>query len=99
MKIEHQHNLTNEEAYKRINGLFSGLQKQYGDKISSSQIKWDVPHTQMDFTLAIMGLETNGTVCLKKSLVVFDVEIPLMARMFSGQIESMVKEELEKALS
>ncbi|MDD5529254.1 MAG: polyhydroxyalkanoic acid system family protein [bacterium] len=99
MRIETKHSLTNEETYKRINGLFSGLQKRYADNISNPQIKWDAAHTQMDFTMEIMTLATNGTVYLKKSQVALDVEVPAIARVFSGQIESMIRQELENILS
>jgi hypothetical protein len=99
MRIETKHNLTGEETYKRINGLFAGLQKRYADNISNPQIKWDTTHTQMDFTMEIMTLTTNGTVYLKKSQVDLDVKVPAIARVFSGQIESMIRQELEKILS
>ncbi len=99
MRIEHKHNLTNEEVYRRLQGLLSDLQEQYADKIKNLQSQWNQDNTQMDFSVEIMGFRSQGRVYLLDKKVILEGNLPLMARMFSGKIESMIKARLEALLS
>ena len=55
MRIDYKHNLTQEEAYRRINTLLTDLQKQYANKINNPQTSWNPKHTKMDYSMEIMG--------------------------------------------
>ena len=99
MKIDHTHNLTDEEAYERINSLLSDLQKQYSDSIKNLLTEWNPSRSQMDFSMEIMKFAINGVVYLSNSQVTLDAKIPLMARPFSGRIESIIRQELKNKLS
>jgi len=99
MKIDYKHNLAPEEAYRRINNLLTDLQSQYADKISNPQTSWNPEHTRMAYSMEIMGFRTKGEVTLNNGQVSLDGKLPLMARMFSGKIEEMVKTQLDDLLS
>ena len=99
MKIDYAHKLSNDEAYNRITNLLQELQKQYADKISNPRTSWNKNHTQMDFSIKVMGFNTEGQVYLRQGQVTLEGKIPFMARPFSGKIERMIKEKLEDLLS
>ena len=99
MKIDYQHNLTSEEAYRRINNLLVDLQRKYSDKISNPKTSWNPEHTQMDYSMEIMGSKTKGQVHLKDCQITLEGKLPFMARMFSRKIEEMVRKQLEDSLS
>ena len=95
MRIDYQHNLTQGEAYNRINNLLTDLQKQYADKISDPRTSWNLEHTRMNYSMEIMGFSTKGEVTLKNGQVSLEGKLPFMARIFSGKIEEMVKKQLD----
>ena len=99
MRIDYQHNLTQGEAYVRINNLLTDLQKQYADKISNPRTSWNPEHTRMDYSMEIMGFGTKGEVTLKNGQVSLEGKLPFMARMFSGKIEEMVRKQLDDLLA
>jgi len=99
MRINYQHNLTQEEAYRRINNLLTDLQKQYADKISNPRTIWNPEHTRMDYNMEIMGFSTKGEVTLRNGQVSLEGKLPFMARMFSGKIEEMVRKQLDDLLA
>jgi len=99
MKIDYQHNLTNEEAYKRINNLLLDLQTKYSDKISNAEKSWNPEHTQMNYSMEIMGSKIKGRVHLRDCQITLEGKLPFMAKMFKGKIEHMVKEQLEDLFS
>ena len=98
MRIEYQHKLTSEEAYRRISHLLSDLQRKYADKISDPQTRWNSEHTRMDYSMKIMGFSAEGQVTLQNGRVSLEGKIPFMAKMFSGKIEKMVREQLDDLL-
>lgn len=99
MRITHTHNLSNDEAFTRINNLLNNLQKKYADKISNPQTEWDLTKTKMEFSVQIMGSNLSGNVFLEKHLVIIEGTIPFKFIIFSGTIENMIKQELIKLLS
>ncbi len=99
MKIDYQHNLTNEEAYKRINNLLLDLQRKYSDKISHAEKSWNPEHTQMDYSMEIMGFKTEGKVHLRDCQITLEGKLPGIAKMISGKIKKMIKTQLDDSFS
>ncbi len=99
MRIDYQHNLTQEEAYRRINNLLTDLQKQYADKIRNPQTSWSPEHTRMSYSMEIMGFGTKGEVTLQDGQISLEGKLPFMAKMFSGKIEEMVRKQLDNLLA
>ena len=99
MEINYSHNLTQKEAYEKINILLTDLQKRYSDKISNPQTSWDSGHTRMNYSMEIMGFDTSGHISLEHGRVNLEGKLPFMARIFTGKIEGMVKKQLDELLS
>ena len=99
MKIDYRHDLTSEEAYERINNLLVDLQRKYSDKISNAEKSWNPEHTQMDYSMEIMGSKIKGQVHLRDCQITLEGKLPFMAKMFSGKIEEMVRKRLEDLFS
>jgi len=99
MRIDYQHNLTQEEAYRRINNLLTDLQKQYVDKIRNPRTSWNPEHTRMGYSMEIMGFGTKGEVTLQDGQISLEGKLPFMAKMFSGKIEEMVRKQLDNLLA
>ncbi len=99
MRIEYRHNLTHEEAYRRINNLIIDMQREHADKISNPKMSWNHERTRMDYSMMIMGFSTRGQVTLSEGKISLKGELPLMAKMFSGKIEEMVREQLKDLLA
>lgn len=99
MKIDYWHDLTSKEAYERINGLLANLQKKYSDKISNPKTTWNPEHTQMDYSIEIMGFKTEGKVHLRGSQITLEGKLPGIAKMASGRIKKMIKTQLDESFS
>jgi hypothetical protein len=99
MRIDYQHNLTQEEAYRRINALLTDLPKPYADKISNLKTSWNPSHTLMDYSVEIMGFSTQGELTLKNGQISLEGKLPFAARLFRGEIEKMVKTQLDDLLA
>lgn len=96
MKIEHSYSCNKTEAYSRVDGFLDQLQKQYSDMISNSQRTWNSQRDRMDFSFSLMTFNVKGSVQLNEHGLVLDGKVPLLARPFSGKIESAIKGKLEE---
>lgn len=99
MKINYPHNLTPEEAYRRIDAQLSSLQATYAPRIRNPQVRWNPEHTHLDFNVEIMGFGTEGQVILSENQVSLEGKVPLLTRMFSGKIEEIIRKQLEELFS
>ena len=97
MRIEQSHNLTIDEAKKRIQNLLTNLQKEHSDKISNVDMIW-VTKNKMEYNMSIMGSGVTGQIILENNLVIIEGNVPLRYIMFSSVIENIIKQELVKLL-
>lgn len=99
MRIEYYHNLGKIAAVKRIDNLFKELQEKYRDKISSPIKYWNKTKDRMDFRFNIKGYNISGNVYVRDNSIILEEKLPFAARLFSGKIENIIREQLEKILS
>ena len=99
MRIEYKHNLSKEEAHKRISNLLTNLQREHADKIRNPQIKWDSTNTHMEYSIELMQNHLTGTVYLQEYLVMLEGTVPAKYAFFSSMIKNMIRKELAKSLS
>ena|SRR3989344_7026669 len=99
MKIDYNHNLTQDEAYTRINNLLGELKKKHSEEISNPQMSWNSQHTIMDYSVKIKGFSSSGQITLKEGQVSLEGKLPFAAKIFSGKIERMVREKLDDLFS
>ncbi|MCH8067123.1 MAG: polyhydroxyalkanoic acid system family protein [Nanoarchaeota archaeon] len=99
MIIEYQHSLTTEEAYRRIDNSFLDFLRQHADNIRKPLQSWNPEHTRMDYSMEIMGGNTEGQVTLREGQVNWEGKVPSMGSSFNKKIEEMVRKKLDDILS
>ena len=99
MKIEKEHNLSKEEAKKRIDNLLLNLEKEHKDKISNPVTKWDSSNSKMEFSVDIYQDKITGFVELKEKLVILEGTLPMKYMFFKGTIINIIDQTLTKTLS
>jgi len=98
MRIEYPHQHTKEEVYKRVDGLLKGLQDKYGEMVQKHSRNWNSTNEKVDFSFKTRGLNITGNIQLQERAVVLEGKLPLLAKPFKGEIESIIKEKLEEIL-
>lgn len=94
MQIRYRHGLGANEAYRRVDGLLSRLQEQYGDQLSDFYTNWDSDRRRMDYRFRTHGLGIEGSIQLGDGEIVLNGKLPLRAKIFQGKIERAIKEQL-----
>ncbi len=91
------HTLGQEEAIRRIRERFHAMAETYQGQIQGLRQEWD--GSAMTFAFRAMGVSVAGTVAVETAEVKVVTELPLMAVMFKGAIETQLREELKKILA
>ena len=94
MSIPHQ--LSQEEALKRIQNLLADAKKEHGDKISKLEEKWT--GNTGEFSLTIMGFDISGKLTVNPSTIDIDAELPFAASLFKGKIKELISEKAKDLL-
>lgn len=91
------HSLGQDEAVRRIQERFDSIAQTYQGQIQGIQQQWD--GNSMKFAFQAMGVAVSGTVTVGPAEVQVHTELPLMAMMFKGAVETKLREELTKILA
>jgi hypothetical protein len=86
MSVPHQ--LTQEEALKRIQHALAEIKKEHGDKVSNLSEKWT--GNTGEFSLTVMGFDIAGKLVVNASNVAIDAELPFAASLFKGKIKELI---------
>jgi hypothetical protein len=97
MTITVPHQLSQDEAMRRIQNLLSEVKRDHGDRVSDLTETWSANHGE--FSFKAMGFSLSGRIDVKPDEVVMKGNYPLAAMPFRGRIESMVRERAEKLLA
>jgi len=89
------HQLTREEAKRRVGELVSQFQKQYG---GLGQVSQRCEGDTMHFTLAAAGMTTTGQVFVEDQAVRLDIPLPWPLRMLAAGIKQCIEQEGRKLL-
>ncbi len=73
------------------------LKEKYAGQVKDVQETWT--DYRNDFSIAMGPLSTSGYIDVDEQRVEIELEIPLFAAMFKGQIKSLIEEEAKKILS
>lgn len=90
------HNLTQEEALKRMHGFVEQMKTQYGSMMSNFQESWN--GNVGTFSGSGSGITATTQVTVNPNDVVVDVTLPAIAMFMKGPIETGIREQLGKAL-
>ena len=96
MKMEYRHGASPQEAHEKIDGLLAALERRYGDQVSRAHRSWNETGDGMEFSLNVQGMTLSGDLELVDDRAVIEIKLPLLARAFSGRIETTMREELDR---
>ena len=106
MQIDVQHELSEEEAVRRLATYFEelkGRQWPGGVEIAEARTRWNGNRMEFSFYAGKggFGIDIVGNVEVEENLVVLRSELPALARIFIGEdrIRSTIARELERVLS
>ena len=95
MTIPHQ--LSQDEALKRIQSLFGDIKNQFADRVSNLREEWK--EYTGTFSFSVMGFSVSGTMSVNPSEVELSGKLPLAATLLKGKIESTIKERAKTLLA
>jgi putative polyhydroxyalkanoate system protein len=95
LKISIPHQLTREEAKRRVGELVRQFQQQYGGLGQVTQ-RWE--GDTMHFTLAMAGMTTTGQVFVEDQAVRLDIPLPWPLSMLAGSVQQRIEQEGHKLL-
>jgi hypothetical protein len=91
------HQLSSDEALKRVKALLADVQQKHAGQLSDVHEEWNGNDCQLSWKSMGMGMTANLSV--KPSEVEAVANLPMAFTMFKGKLESLVKEQLSHALS
>ncbi len=97
LNVRVPHNLSQEEALKRIQGLLVELKGQFSEKISNLSEEWS--GNTNTFSFSIMGFFVSGTLTVKQSAIELSGNLPFMAIPLKSKIESTIIERTKTLLA
>ncbi|HXG58710.1 MAG TPA: polyhydroxyalkanoic acid system family protein [Thermoanaerobaculia bacterium] len=93
MRITIPHNLSKDEARRRLEQRLGDLVKQFGHYASDLEQHWN--GDRMDFGFKAKGISGKGSVEITDSEVIIEGKLPLMAKPFEPRIRSAIEREAE----
>lgn len=97
MDIVIQHQLSKDEALKRIRGLLEETKSRFSDRFSDLNEEWE--NGICHFSFSAMRLSISGEMLVDSPEIKIKGEIPFAAIPFRGKIESIIREQAEKKLA
>jgi len=97
MEISVNHILGQVEAKKRILNFSEVLKKEYGNQISNYVENWS--SNSVDISFKVMGMNISGLINILHDKVTMSGKVPIMAKMFQGEIERTIKKQLLELLT
>ena len=97
MNVSVPHNLSADEAIRRIKNLVGDMKKQFGDRVTDLKEEWSGNNGQ--FAFKAMGFDVSGTVQVDAGEVRIQGDLPFAASMFKGRIESTIQERARQLLA
>jgi hypothetical protein len=97
VSISIPHNLTQDEARRRIQLRISELRSQFGHKVGAVQEQWTDNH--LVFDVAAMGQHVHGRMDVEPAAIHLEVDLPWMMSLLAGRLQKEVQEEGRKLLT
>jgi hypothetical protein len=97
LNISIPHQLSQDEALRRLKSSIADAKKQYGDKIDELRETWNGYSGTLD--VAVMGQKLAVVLTVNPSDVNVQSALPMIAMMFRGKIEAAIRQEGTKLLA
>ena len=97
IKFSVAHQLSVEEASRRLKNTISDLKKQFGDRIQNLKESWT--DNEGRYSFESMGFRVSGGMVVREKAVDFFGDLPFAALPFKGKIETAAREHITRLLS
>ena len=91
------HQLSQDEALRRIQAAVAQAKTQYSDKIDDLRESWN--GYAGTFQISAQNQQVSGTVTVNPSDVMVHITLPFLATFFKTTIEPRMRDELSKILA
>ncbi len=92
MHVEIPHNFTQKEAVNRVKQSLNQSRAQVLAHAPDLEDKWE--GDTLHFAATVQGKHITGTLTVGEKLFVLDAKLPLLWRMFEGQIEKAIRDQV-----
>ena len=92
------HSLGKEEAARRLKERIASEKINKANVASVSKEVWNDPYN-LDFAMTLFGYRVDGTLKVEDSEIVVNLNLPFVAMMVKGMIESQMQEQMETMLA
>jgi hypothetical protein len=91
------HNLPQQEALTRIQGLLGQLRKEQAGTISDVNETWN--GNEGDFSFSAKGFDLSGKITVEENKVSINSQLPFALSFFKGKISQVIREKAGELLS
>ena len=91
------HQLTQDEALKRIKQLLSDAKRDHGDLISNLQENWE--GNKGTFSFSAKGYDVSGELTVNPNSIDIHSKVPFALTLFKGMITGMITQKANELLS
>lgn len=97
LEMSMPHQLSKEEARRRIQELLPKMKSDYADQIKDLHEEWNGDTGK--FSFSVMGFAVSGTLTVNEASVDLDGNLPFAATFFKGKIKSVIQEKAQEVLA
>ncbi len=94
MRIAVPHNMTLENARRRIDQRLQSLLRQFGHQAEEMEHEW--MGDMLRFKGKAKGMKVEGTVEVTDAAMIIDAKLPLIAMAFEGRIREAIQKEADQ---
>ena len=98
LSVSMPHTLGKDEAMQRLKAKHAEIKEKHTYTVTNLTETWTDPYS-MDFAFKVYGFSLTGSVHATDDSVGINVDIPTIAIMMKGTIESEIKKELTQVLT
>ena len=98
LSVSMPHTLGKDEATRRLKLKHAEVKEKHTYTVTDLTETWNDPYS-MDFAFKVYGFSLTGSVSATDDAVGIDVDLPTIAVMMKGTIESEIKKELAQILT
>jgi putative polyhydroxyalkanoate system protein len=91
LTINIPHQLSREEARRRIQGQIDQLRQQHGGMLSRLEDRWT--GDRLDFTAAAMGVTVSGWAVVEDNVVRLEVVLPWLLAALAGPVKQRIEQQ------
>jgi len=96
VKVTKAHNMTREDAVRKIDSEFSELMGHFDETVSDETHSWR--DSVMEFSFRARGFDFKGTLSVTNDNLDIELDLPLMLRPFQGLAQEKLEDGLDDFL-